>query len=92
MEALSDLPTTFTRQGTSTALTPLQAATIQLYNRGAVPVSLPNAFGNDELMRSCWEFDPSASVGSRWTFVPNSIDFVKKVIFDEFEGNAPISE
>lgn len=73
-------PATYTPPGTSTALTALEAATIQNYNGGAcllkeiVSPTLTNSF------RSCWAFDPSAPSGSRWTFVPNANDYVRKVV------------
>jgi len=85
--ALSDLPASYTPQGSPTSLTPLEAATLQLYNGPSVRVNGVNIYGNPEQYKSCWEFDPNKPVGSRWQFLPNGNDYVYKVIYEEFDGN-----
>lgn len=86
-QALSDLPQTFTPPGTNTTLTALEVAILTLYNGGSLVEILLNVYGNPQPMASCWRFNPSNPMGSRWEFVPNRNYYVYKVIRDEYEGN-----
>lgn len=81
-------PATYTAPGTSTAVPYLDAANIQLYNGASVVENLQNPSGGTSLYRSCWKLHPTNPSGQRWEFIPNSNDYVKKVI-DEYEGNVP---
>lgn len=73
-------PATYTPPGTSTALTALEAATIQNYNSGACFLEEIVSPSQTNQYRSCWAFNPAAPSGSRWTFVPNANDYVRKVV------------
>jgi hypothetical protein len=70
----------------ATTLAPLDAATIQLYNSGAVAANLLIPGGDLEnpndytIYRSCWRFTPSANTGERWTFVENTQNYVHEVV------------
>jgi hypothetical protein len=73
---------------TSTTLTALQAATITLYNGAPVTVRIQDAGSNPPTYTtyfSCWQFNPNAASGHRWTFVPNQNDYVFQVIYEEYE-------
>ena len=73
-------PASYTPPGTSTALTALEAATIQNYNGGACLLEEIVSPTQTNRYRSCWAFDPEAPSGSRWTFVTNANDYVRKVV------------
>jgi hypothetical protein len=79
-------PDIYVPPNTSTALTALDAANIQLYNGAAVRTNLVNPYGGISLYRSCWKFYPTNTSGSRWEFTPNENDYVRKVIQD-YENN-----
>ena len=81
-----DPPASYTPPGTSTALTALEAATIQNYNGGACTIHEPISPTQTADYTSCWEFDPNAPSGSRWTFVPNANDYVRKVVLRHENG------
>ena len=74
-----EAPPNHTPAGTTTALSALDAATIQLFNGGAVLYSAQTPNGT-LFYRSCWRFNSNAASGSRWTFVANSNNYVKKII------------
>lgn len=76
---------------TDTKLTYLEAAEIQLYNGASVVVLLRTPSGGSDYYRSCWQFNPAASSGNRWTFVPNRNDYVRKVVADEIEKGLDIT-
>jgi hypothetical protein len=78
-------PLSYTPPGRSTALTSLEAATIQLYNGASIVRELDDPFGGTDTYISSWRFDENASSGNRWTFVPNSNNYVYKVI-GEYEN------
>ena len=75
-------PATYTPPGTTTALTYIQAAAIQMFNGSSVVEFLPNPTppGGSSYFRSCWKFNPSNPAGRRWSFVPNVNDYVLKII------------
>ena len=80
-------PPTYTPPGTSTVLTALDAASIQLYNGAAVQRSLLQPDGvHRSVYNSCWEFNENAPSGSRWTFVENMNNYVLRII-QEYELN-----
>jgi hypothetical protein len=66
--------------GTNTRLTSLEAATIQLYNGGAIVKSLKNSLGSYSTYASCWKFLPDNPSGKRWEFIHNRNNYVKKVL------------
>ena len=78
-------PSTYTPPGTTTALTYLQAAAIQMFNGASVREDLPNPTGGVSEYRSCWKFYPNNPSGQRWQFVPNQNDYVKKIV-KEYEN------
>jgi hypothetical protein len=41
---------------------------------------------------SCWRFHPNNASGQKWEFVPNQNNYVYKVLHDEFEGHATVTE
>lgn len=41
-------------------------------------------------INSCWRFNPHASTGNKWKCIPNSNNFLYKVIHDEYEGAYPV--
>ena len=73
-------PPSYTPPGYSTTLSPIDAATIQLYNGGAVLKSLKNSSGKYSIYASCWRFHPNSPSGKRWEFVPNRNNYVERVI------------
>lgn len=75
-------PTTYTPPGTTTALSYIQAAAIQMFNGSSVVELLPNPTppGGNSHFRSCWRFHPGNPSGERWEFVPNRNDYVEKII------------
>jgi len=75
-------PVSYTPPSCSTSLTAVEAATIQLFNGGAVTADLLNQFGTTNTYASCWKFLPNNSSGNRWQFVPNQNDYVKQVIVE----------
>jgi hypothetical protein len=79
----------------ATNMTPLEAAVVQLYNGGAVIVRVKNnkivTTGGSAYV-SCWRFHPNNASGQKWEFVPNQNNYVYKVLHDEFEGHATITE
>ncbi len=79
-------PASYIPPGTSTALTALEAATIQNYNGGACELKEVVSPTWTNTYRSCWAFDPNAPSGSRWTFVPNANDYVRKVVLRHENG------
>ena len=76
-------------------MTPLEAAVVQLYNGGAVIVRVKNnkivTTGGSAYV-SCWRFHPNNASGQKWEFVPNQNNYVYKVLHDEFEGHATVTE
>lgn len=96
-------PTSFVRTGTATSMTALEAATIQLYNGGAWLVEIHNgvmlydgpytddSHGGTRYI-SCWKFHPNKPSGQKWEFKRNQNNYVYKVIYDEYEGHAPLVE
>ena len=85
-------PPNHTPPGSSTRLTAVEAATIQMYNGAGVVRSLKSPFGTMSNYRSCWAFDETAPSGQRWAFVPNKNDYVRKVVINEIEGRLSTSE
>jgi hypothetical protein len=79
-----DPPATYTPPGTTTELTYIQAAAIQMFNGSSVREELPTPGGGTGTYRSCWKFHPNNPGGQRWEFVPNQNDYVKKII-EEYE-------
>ena len=75
-------PATYTPPGTTTALTYIQTAAIQMFNGSSVIELLPNPIppGGNSYYRSCWRFYPNNTSGQRWKFVPNQNDYVKKIV------------
>ena len=73
-------PATYTPPDTTTALTYIQAAAIQMFNGSSVREDLPTTTGEIGKYRSCWKFYPNNPSGQRWQFVPNQNDYVKKII------------
>ncbi len=82
-----DPPSAYTPEDATTSLTALEAATIQLYNGASQVRSLDDGVGGQAVYRSCWEFDENAPAGQRWVFVANPNDYVKSVIYNEYEGH-----
>jgi len=80
-------PATYAPPGTTTALTYIQTAAIQMFNGSSVVKELPNPTppGGDSDYRSCWKFYPNNPSGQRWEFVPNQNDYVKKIV-EEYEN------
>jgi hypothetical protein len=78
-------PTSYIPPGCSTSLTALEAATLQLFNGGAVREDLLTPYGTPDLYTSCWRFLPNNPSGQRWEFVANSENYVWKVI-NEYEN------
>jgi hypothetical protein len=91
-------PQNWTRQGTTTQMSALEAAVIQLYNGAAVVIWVKNnqivssSTQGAVAYLSCWRFHPNNASGQKWEFVPNSNNYVYKVIRDEFEGNTGTQE
>jgi hypothetical protein len=79
----------------ATNMTPLEAAVVQLYNGGAVIIRVKNnqivTTGGTAYV-SCWRFHPNNASGQKWEFVPNQNNYVYKVLHDEFEGHATVTE
>ena len=73
-------PVKYKVPNTNTILTSLEAATIQLYNGGAVVKSLKNSFGTYSSYASSWSFLPDEPSGKRWKFIPNRNNYVQKVV------------
>lgn len=78
-------PATYTPPGTTTSLTYLQAAAIQMFNGSSVVENLPTPSGGISEYRSCWKLHPNNPSGQRWQFVPNQNDYVKKIV-EEYEN------
>lgn len=78
-------PPNYVPPGTTTMLTATEAATLQLFNGGAISNMLPMPNGSNRWYKSCWQFYPGNESGSRWEFVPNSNNYVKTVI-QEYEN------
>jgi hypothetical protein len=79
-EKYEDPPSVFKLPGINTKLTYPEAATIQLYNGGAVVKSLKNSLGSYSTYASCWKFLPDNPSGMRWKFIHNRNNYVKKVL------------
>lgn len=97
-------PSSYTPAGTSTSMTAQEASVITLYNGASWLVEVANgqivyngpytstSHGGSRYI-SCWQFSPDNPSGQKWNFVPNSNNYVYKVIHDEFESpGLPISE
>ena len=96
-------PSNFVREGTSTPMTALEAATIQLYNGAAWLVEIQNGVivfdgpytdtnhGGTRYI-SCWKFHPNKPSGQKWEFKRNRNNYVYKVIYDEYEGHSAVVE
>jgi len=96
-------PATVIREGTTTPMTPAEAAVIQLYNGAAWLVEIQNgvitydgpytntAHGGTRYI-SCWRFKPAAPSGQKWEFKANQNNYVYKVIYDEFEAHLAAQE
>lgn len=87
-------PANFVHPGTSTSMTALEAGIITLYNgvEGCPTASLIGASGKRVVFKNPWKFTPSAPSGQRWSYHPNKYNYLKKVIYDEFEGNLSTQE
>ena len=85
-------PSRYSVPGSTTVLTAAEASEIQLYNGAAVVRRLRSPFGGESLYLSAWAFDENASPGTRWHFVSNRNDYVRKVIINEVDGQAEIRE
>ena len=69
-------PASYRDARTHTSLSSLDAAIITLYNGGSTQVK--DSRGNP--LNSCWKFTPENAPGKRWSFVPNSHDYVYQVV------------
>lgn len=93
-----ELPEPFMRKGTTTPMSSLEAAVIQLYNGAAWLVEIKGGkiiydgpytsteHGGSRYI-SCWRFIPQNPAGARWEFKPNKNNYLYKVVRDEWEGN-----
>ena len=79
-------PSSYTVSGTSTAITPIDAAAIQCYNGCAVVYRLwtgqYDKHGNKikRAYRSCWAFNQNNPADTRWQFIDNQNNYVKEII------------
>lgn len=83
----------------SSQFTPIELATIVLYNgaHGVPWSSGKNDNGGSVTFRSPWSFDPNKPSGQRWTFHDNTnpvsgIHYATAVIEDEWEGELSVAE
>ena len=81
-------PTSYRPPNTSTDLTYLEAAEIQMFNGCSVTEECPNPppLTGNSWYRSCWKFHPNYSSGQRWEFKQNSNDYVKEIV-QEYESH-----
>jgi hypothetical protein len=87
-------PTSYTPPGTSTSMTAMEAGAVTLYNgAGGCPVSaLLDENGNMVNFQNPWQFQPSNPTGQKWTFTPNSNNYLYLVIYNEYEGHLTSQE
>jgi len=71
-------PASYRDTRTTTSFPYLDAATITLYNGASVTV---RSSGGAYYL-SCWKFTSSNAAGKRWTFVPNSNDYLYKIALE----------
>jgi hypothetical protein len=87
-------PASFTPPGTSTSMTALEAGATTLYNgAGGCPTETLLDQNNQMVtFQNPWHFTPTVPSAQKWSYTPNSNNYLFRVIFDEFEGHLPSQE